>query len=157
MTQVQGTLFFLVLTLLASALNSAQAQEKKINRSELPAVVEKTVEAQAAGASLRGFSKETENGRVLYEAELTMNGHSKDILIDETGKVVEVEEQVDIDALSPSVRNALLTKAGTGKIVKVETLTKNHTLVAFEAQVRTSGKRLEIQVGPNGEALSHEE
>ena len=33
----------------------------------------------------RGFSQETENGRKYYEAEMVVNGHSKDVLIDTNG------------------------------------------------------------------------
>ncbi len=55
------------------------AQEKKIKRSDLPPAVEKTVAAQSAGATIRGFSTEKEKGQTLYEVEMTVNGHSKDI------------------------------------------------------------------------------
>jgi len=48
-------------------------------------------------------------------------------------------------------------KAGDGKILKVESLTKNEKLVAYEAKVKTAGKILEIQVGPDGKPLDHEE
>jgi hypothetical protein len=42
---------------------------------------------------------------------------------------------------------------GNGKITKVESLTKQDKLVAYEAQVDKNGKRSEIQVGPKGERL----
>src|ERR1700719_5410959 len=61
---------------------SAGAQEKKIKRADLPPAVEKTVAAQSVGATVRGFSQEKEKGQVYYEAEMTVNGHSKDVLID---------------------------------------------------------------------------
>jgi hypothetical protein len=135
----------------------ALAQEKKITRSELPSAVEKTVAEQSRGASIRGFSQEKENGQTLYEAEMTVNGHSKDVTMDANGQVVEVEEQVSLDSLSPAVRDGLHAKAGGGKIIKVESLTKKGNIVAYEAKVVTDGKRSEIQVGPDGKPLDHEE
>jgi hypothetical protein len=78
-------------------------------------------------------------------------------LIDANGAIVEVEEQVAMDSLSPAVRGGLQAKAGNGKLVKVESLTKKDKLVAYEAQVVTNGKRSEVQVGPDGKALDHEE
>ena len=78
---------------------TASAQEKKIRRSELPPAVEKTVAAQEAGATIRGFSVEKEKGQTFYEAEMTVNGHSKDVLIAADGTVVEIEEQVMFDSL----------------------------------------------------------
>ena len=157
MRSVRVLMCVMVGTLLLSGLASAQDQEKRIKRSELPAAVEKAVVAQSQGATIRGFSQEKENGRTFYEAELTTNGHSKDVLMDEDGNVVEVEEEVALDSISPSVGAALQSKAGNGKIVKVESLTKRGKLVAYEAQVQTNGKKSEIQVGPQGESLAHEE
>jgi hypothetical protein len=136
---------------------SASAQEKKIKRSDLPPAVEKTVAAQSQGATIRGFSTEKEKGQTLYEAEMTVNGHSKDISMTADGSIVEIEEQVALDSLSPEVQAGLQAKAGKGKILKVESLTKKDKLVAYEAKVDTNGKKSEVQVGPDGKPLDHEE
>jgi hypothetical protein len=133
------------------------AQEKKIKRSDLPPAVEKTVAAQSAGATIRGFSTEKEKGQILYEVEMTVNGHSKDISMTADGSIVEIEEQVALDSLSPEIKAGLQAKAGKGKILKVESLTKKDKLVAYEAQVETNGKKSEVQVGPDGKPLDHEE
>jgi uncharacterized membrane protein YkoI len=135
----------------------ASAQEKKIKRSDLPPAVEKTVAAQSEGATIRGFSTEKENGQTLYEVELMVNGHGKDISMAADGSIVEIEEQVALDSLSADVKAGLHAKAGKGKILKVESLTKKDKLVAYEAQVDTNGKKSEIQVGPDGKPLAHEE
>ncbi len=136
---------------------TASAQEKKIKRSDLPPGVEKTVAAQSTGATIKGFSTEKENGQTLYEAEMTVNGHSKDISMTADGSIVEIEEQVALDSLSPEVKAGLQAKAGKGKILKVESLTKKGKLVAYEAKVDTNGKKSEVQVGPDGKPLDHEE
>jgi hypothetical protein len=136
---------------------TASAQEKKIKRSELPPAVEKTVAAQEAGATIRGFSTEKEKGETFYEAEMMVNGHSKDVLMAPDGTIVEIEEEVELDSLSPEVRAGLQAKAGAGKILKVESLTKKSKLVAYEAKVETNGKKSEVQVGPDGKPLDHEE
>ncbi len=136
---------------------SASAQEKKIKRSDLPPAVEKTVAAQSAGATIRGFSTEKEKGQTLYEVEMTINGHSKDISIAADGSIVQIEEQVALDSLSPEVKAGLQAKTGKGKILKVESLMKKDKLVAYEAQVETNGKESEVQVGPDGKPLDHHE
>ena len=144
-------------TLLLPILVFTQEQEKKISRSDLPPAVEKTVAEQTKGAKIRGFSAEKENGQTFYEAELMVDGRNKDILVDENGTVVEVEEQVLIESLVPAVPDGLQAKAGSGKLVRVEKLTKKGKLVAYEAKVLTNGKPSEVQVGPDGKALDHEE
>jgi hypothetical protein len=136
---------------------TASAQEKKIKRSDLPPAVEKTVAAQSTGATIRGFSTEKENGQTIYEAELTVNGHSKDISMTADGSIIEIEEQVSLDSLPAEVKAGLQAKAGSGKILKVESLTKKDKVVAYEAKVETIGKKTEVQVGPDGKPLDHEE
>lgn len=138
-------------------VGSTFAQEKKVKRSELPAGVEKTVVEQSKGATIRGFSEEKENGQTTYEAEMLVNGHTKDVQMDANGAVIEIEEQVDLQALSAEVRAGLYAKAGKGKITKVESITKKNKLVAYEAKVLTDGKKSEVQVGPDGKSLDHEE
>lgn len=132
-------------------------QEKKINRSDLPAAVEDTVAAESRGAVIRGFSLESENGHTYYEVEMTVNGHGRDVLIDKSGGVVEVEEQVPFESLSAVVREGLQARAGKGKIVTVESITKHDRLVAYEAKVLTGKRKSEIQTGPDGKQLDHEE
>jgi hypothetical protein len=150
----------LAILFLAAGLGTAsavQAQEKKVKREELPAAVEKTVAEQAKGAAIRGFSREIERGKTYYEVELTVNGHGKDVSMDENGTIVEVEEVVPLNSLSAPVRAGLEKAAGAGRITKVESLTMGGKLVAYEAVVRTGGKRSEIQVGPDGKRLAHPE
>ena len=140
------SLFFTIPTL---------TQEKKVKRSDLPLAVQKTVAVQSKGATIRGFSEEKEKGQTYYEAETSVLGNSKDILMDANGTVVEVEEQVAIESLPPAIAAALQTKAGDGKILKVESLKKHAKLVAYEAQVAGGSKKSEVQVGPDGQALDH--
>jgi hypothetical protein len=61
------------------------------------------------------------------------------------------------NALSAEVKAGLAAKAGRGKILKVESLKKNEKLVAHEATVETGGRKSELQVGPGGKPLDHEE
>jgi uncharacterized membrane protein YkoI len=123
----------------------------------LPPAVEKTVAAQTQGATIKGFSMEEEMGKTYYEVEMTVNGHGKDVSMDANGVVTEVEEEVALDALPPAVKAAITDKAGKGTLGKIESLTKGGKLVAYEAHVMTDGKKSEIQVGPDGKPLAHEE
>jgi hypothetical protein len=157
MTNIGARLAVLSLITGLAVLTSAQAQEKKIKREELPPAVEKTVAEQSRDATIRGLSTEIEKGERLYEVELSVNGHGKDISMDKGGKIVEVEEEVAMDSLPPEVKAGLTRTAGSGTITKVESLTKGGKLVAYEADVKYGPKHSEVQVGPNGNKLAHEE
>ncbi len=152
---MKWTIAALVLTCGLAA--AATAQDKKLKRSGLPPAVGKTADAQTAGATVRRYSSETEDGQLEYEVALTVNGHRKDVTIAPDGTVLEIEEEVALDSLPAAVRAGLTQAAAGGKIGKVESLTKKGVLVAYEAHVLTGTKRSEVQVRPDGKPLPHPE
>jgi uncharacterized membrane protein YkoI len=148
---------FLFMTLALCGAINAFGKEKQLKKSDLPAAVQKTADEQSKGATVKGYSQEKENGQLAYEVALVVSGHTKDITMDAQGNVLEVEEEVDMKSLPAEVREGLQKNAGTSSIGKVESLTKQGTLVAYEAQVNNGKKRSEIQVGPDGKQLDHKE
>jgi len=145
------------LALVVGLGTSASAREKAVKRSELPPEVERTVAEQTRRATIHGISVETEDGRTVYEVAMTIDGHERDILIDTNGLVLEIEDEVAFDGLPEAVKTGLRKKAGTRAIVRVESLTKNGALVAYEAIVKRILGTTEIQVGPEGQPLARPE
>jgi hypothetical protein len=144
------------LAVLASAA-TLTAQEKKIARKDLPAAVEKTVREQSDGATITGFSTEVEGGKKIYEVQMTVNGHGRDMSIDGQGHLLEIEDEVAFASLPAEVQAGLKKAAGTATLGKIEALTKGGKLVAYESVVTSGGKHHEIQVGPDGKKLTHPE
>src|ERR1700760_610143 len=54
---------------LAAAAN-ASIGEEQVTKSDLPAAVQKTADAQGAGATVLGYARNKEHGRVQYEVRL---------------------------------------------------------------------------------------
>ena len=145
----------LVLASIAAA--TAHASERKINHDQLPAAVQAAADKEAQGATVKGFSTEVEGGKRVYEMETIVSGHTRDLQFTADGTLTEVEEEVALNSLPTTVHSALMAKAGSATIVKVESLTKQGKLVAYEAATEKGSKHGEIQVGPAGETLKHEE
>jgi hypothetical protein len=144
-------------TAILVAVTSVSFAERRITKSDLPVPVQKTADAQSSGATVVGYAKDFEKGKVEYEVQLMVDGHTKDVTIDPLGNVLEVEEQVQSDALPASVLSGLRAQVGQGTITKIESLMKNGKIVAYEAQIATGKKHSEIQVGPEGQKLDHKE
>jgi len=144
-------------TIIVASSALGYASEQPVRLADLPAAVQKTAQEQSKGAVIKRYVKDSEGGQLEYEVQMTIDGHSKDVTIAPDGKLLEVEEQVKLDTLPAAVRQGLQKKEGQGAITKVESITKKGKLVAYEAQVRTAGGHSEIQVGPDGQALQHEE
>jgi len=139
------------------AVGLSFAAEKKIGRSELPAAVEKTVQEQSVGATVKGFVKDTTGGKTEYEVEMTINGLGKDVVIATDGAVLEVEEELPQSAVPSAVLQALTKLAKGGKIVKVESLKKHDKIVSYEATVTKGARKHEIAVDPDGKSLHSED
>jgi len=66
-----------------------------------------------------------------------------------------LEEEVALDALPANVREGLEKKAGKGKLGKVESITKQGILVAYEGhvvnewkEIRSTGRTYRSDAGP---------
>ena len=136
----------------AAALSIASAAEKKMKLEDLPPAVQKSAQEQLKSATLVGISAETEKGKTLYEIETKLDGKSRDLLIDKAGKVVEVEQEVDLATVPAAAKAAIETKAGKDKIAKVESLTKSAGVEAYEASIQKGSKTVEFAVKPDGAA-----
>src|SRR3979411_1627247 len=93
-------------------------QETKIKMSDLPVAVQKAAQAeQSKGSKLVGFVKEVEGGKTLYEVETRLSGHTRDLLFDSAGQIVEIEEEVPKAQVPAAALKAL---AAHGIVTKVE-------------------------------------
>ena len=134
-------------------LPPAHSQDRKLTRAQPPAVVAATIDREAKGATIKSFATEREGGKTVYEAETVVDGHSRDVQVAEDGTLNEIEEEIALDSLPQPVQRGLKAKANGAAIIKVESLTKEGKLVAYEAAPSKNGHKGEVQVGPNGAAL----
>jgi hypothetical protein len=143
-----------VSVLLATAA-AAAATERPVVMVEIPPAVRKTIIEQRKGATVRALSEELEHGHKIYEAKLEVNGHRRDISINERGAIVEVEEEVSIDALPAKAKVAIEEEIGSGKLrlLRLESVKQANSPDKYEALVQkaSTGKKFEIRV--NGEGL----
>jgi hypothetical protein len=118
----------------------------------LPPAVEKTVaeQAAAAGTLITGFSREVENGQTMYQMELTVKGTGRDVLMDSTGAIVEVEDEMLWDVVPAAVKAGILNAAGKNKVLKVESVSKGGQVVRYEAKIDKKG---EVSVDSRGKPV----
>ena len=136
-----GTVILMTATLIAS--------DRKVAMKDLPGPVQEAVREHTKGLTVIGLAEETEDGKTLYEVETKMNGKTRDILFDASGKLVADEKEVTVDSIPEHARAALGHAAAGGTITKVEAITKNGTTV-YEAEIKKGGKKSEVVVGADG-------
>ncbi len=142
------------LVLATSAGAATPAPVKLASIDAMPTVVQKTVRAEAAGATIRGMFKEVDaEGKTTYEVEMKVRGMSKDISVGEDGTVLVSEQQMTLAELPEVVRASVLKAAGKRKIALIESVTKLGALAYYEAHVRTGKSLTEIEVGLDGKIM----
>jgi len=134
-------------------VGARSSAEEPVERGDLPPAVEKTIAEETRGATIQGFSREVEGGEVRYEVEMVVEGRHRDLLLDDQGSVLEVEDEVSLAALPEAVREGLRVAAGSGRIAQVESLSRKGRVVSYEAIVERGTERIEIQVDPDGKPL----
>jgi hypothetical protein len=134
-----------------AGLAGVMSADQKLQLKNAPAAVQKGVAENLKGATLKGLSRETEGGRTTFEAETTLDGRSRDFVLDAAGRLLEVEEEMATDAVPAAVRTALESH---GKILKVESVTRG-TTVTYEGTVEKGGKKSEVAVDASGKRLKH--
>src|SRR5580698_6195998 len=142
------------LTLVIAALASLcfADSEKKIKMENLPLAVQQAVKEQSQGAVVAGLTTKKEHGKTIYEAQLTVNGHSKDISFDGAGKVLSIEEEIAIASIPAAAREAIQKAAGTAKLIKVEQVSQGGK-ISYEATIRRGSKNSEFSVDANGRPI----
>src|SRR6267142_1176598 len=104
---------------------SALAQERKITAKDVPAAVIAAFKSAYPQATIRGYAKEKENGKVFYEVESIEGQTHRDILYNPDGTVAEVEEGIAIGDLPAGAREAMLAMHPKAVVTSAEKITRD--------------------------------
>jgi peptidase YpeB-like protein len=80
--------------------------ESRVSCDTLPAAVLYQEKIEARDATIRGCVKDKENGKLTYEVETLKDGKSRDVTVDATGTVLDVEQEVAPTTLPAVVSDA---------------------------------------------------
>jgi hypothetical protein len=127
------------------------AENKALQLKDLPAAVQKTVQANLMGGVIKNIGKEKEDGIEQYEIESMRNGKARDYNVDAKGNLLLIEEATTMDAIPAAARASILKKVAGGKLVTIETFTKTGLPAMYEASYRDiKGKKHEVLVKADG-------
>ena len=151
-----NTLMKIALVALAIAMFSfaaaAQEQEQKITAKAVPAAVISAFKSAYPNATIRGYAKEKENGKVFYEIESRDGTKSRDLLYNADGTVAEIEETIEISELPPDAQEALHKQYSKAVVTKVEKTTAGDK-IGYELVGRQGKKRITMEFDGSGKVL----
>ena len=95
----------------AGPAEAGEANEVKIKFSEAPAPVQATLKAEAKGAVIETLDKETDAGKLVYEADVMIDGKNTEIKVGEDGKIVSrrLDAEDEEDEKKPTTQMSELT------------------------------------------------
>jgi len=143
----QTILAFLTVVTIAGLASAAKSLQVK----DLPAPVQKTVQDTLKGGEIKNISKEVEKGVTQYEVESMRNGKHRDFNVDAKGKLIVVEEEVDLAGIPAAAKAAIEKKVAGGKLGMVETVDKGDGAMLYEAAYTSkAGKKGAVLVKADG-------
>lgn len=147
---------FVRVVLIASVVSllsfPALAQEAKVKRSQVPRAVIAAFESAYPRATVHGFAREKENGKVYYEVESVEGQTTRDILYNPDGTVAEIEEGIAATDLPAAALKALRAKYPGAVVTKAERITRGD-ITEYEAHAKVGKRRVSMEFDASGAPL----
>jgi len=138
-----------------AVLVTLAAAQEKLDASKLPPKVSDAVKARFPGAMITQVTKETENGEVVYDIEITKDGKKHEMDCKEDGTLVDIQNEIAVKDLPPAAVTGIKSKypdctikeVGEILVVKDKKETRDH----FEVLIDTADKKeVELTVSLDG-------
>jgi hypothetical protein len=123
---------------------------------KLPEPVQKAMRELVGKGKITKTVKETEkDGTVLYEVSYLVGKKKFEAEVSPEGKVLVVDEEIQLSEAPEAVRKVIEEKTAGGKIRKIEKAVKGKE-VFYEAEFTKGGEKHEVKVAPGGKVLAEE-
>ena len=146
------------LVLAIGAVAAEKENEDKPQRvvlADLPAPARAAVEKWLAGGTIKQIDKETEDGKVVYDVEATVNGKHAEADIVADGTVLSTEESVAFDSLPKAVRDAAEKYFGSAKDLNASKGIEKGK-ASYEIEGQKDNKKVTLNLDDTGKILDEE-
>lgn len=127
-----------------------QDHETQIGKKDVPASVLAAFAKAYPNATVKGYTREVERDQTMYEVECLEGKTHRDVTYSPDGKLLLVEESIDMKDVPPAVRQALEKKYPKAKVQLAEKLMDGKT-VEYEFHLTTpDGKEVEAKFDAQG-------
>jgi uncharacterized membrane protein YkoI len=116
--------------------------------AELPAAVQKTIQAQVGKGTLGEIDKSTEAGETDYDVELTRDGKTRNLTVGADGELL-AEEAFFLE-LPPAAQRAIQSRIANAKLTDIEK-TVDDGETTYEVEIDRAGLTRSFTVNTNGD------
>lgn len=159
-SEIKSPLKLLAALLVAVTLTGCAAHEEheeseakgSSTLAQAPAPAQESIKKIVGSHKLGDVDAENENGKTTYEAEYKAKSEYS-VSVDETGKILELEVEVDPSIIPAAVTDAA-TKAHPDSKLGEMAITEANGKLFYELDVKAPDKKYEMQITPDGSILS---
>ena len=137
-------------------LSVAFAQEQSLKRADVPKAILDAFRTSYPRAAIKGYSKETDHGTVVFEVESVEGKTHRDVSYTAGGSVVSVEESLGYKDVPQPVRDAVARDYPKSKVRSCEKVIKGPT-TQFELLVQSGKQKRELVFNADGTLAEKEE
>jgi hypothetical protein len=135
------------------ATAKAEDQEAQVQKKDVPEPVLAAFAKAYPKATIKGYAKEMEKGQTMYEVESVEGKTHRDVSFAPDGKLLVVEESMELKDVPAAVQQALEKKYPKAKVNLVEKVTEG-TSIGYEFKVTTAeGKKAEVKFDARGKEV----
>lgn len=146
----------LALLLCAGALGCNKGYERKVGAQEMPEAVQQAFRSAYPEAEVRGSKESEKNGKKSYEISFTHAGKKIDATFAADGRIVEVEEAIELAMLPAAAQTELASNFKDAAIKGAEHVRRGERVI-YEVKVDVpengSSKRFELVFDADGKLL----
>ena len=135
-----------VVSMVAFVAWAGGEHEEEIALDAMPEAARAALLELAGGAMITEAECEQEHGALVYEAEWVADGIEHEAAVTADGALVEMEEEIPLEAAPAAVRAAIVQHFGADTTVTVE----RKMVVVYEVEGDVDGEAKEVSFSPTG-------
>jgi uncharacterized membrane protein YkoI len=139
----------LTITALFLAGSFASAQERQITRKGVPIAVLNAFKSAYPTATIKGYAREKEHGKTVYEIESMDGATGRDVLYNPDGSVAEIEETIAPSDLPTAIQEAIRTRYPNAVVRQAEKTVQDDK-VGYEVIIKNGRKRFALEFDADG-------
>ena len=144
-----------VALILMVALNGCAMFSKEVKLEDVPPGAQSVIKSQTSGGTIDKITRKKEDDKHYYKVKYKKDGRESKLEVDEDGKVLKMEENLEMKDLPPAVKKTVEAKSAGGKIKELELETEDGKTF-YEVEFEKDGKEHEVKIAKDGTVLEYE-
>lgn len=140
--------------LFAVMLNGCSLFNKELNLEDVTPAAQAAIEAYTSGEGIEKITSEGEGEKQFYKVEYTNQGRKFELEVGKDGEVLEAEEIVTLENLTPEVQDSVKKESAGAEIKELAFMETDEGRTFYELEIERDGKQYKIKIAKDGTVLT---